>query len=321
MFRFTVRKAALLGAVLAAVTPSARADVGGCAPPPCAPAAPQFRTVYVTECVPETYQARRVVYTPQTRVEHYTAHRCESVPVVREHTYTVYRQVPVTRTEVRRVCVNVPVCEERTVMRPVWTTQTCTVMRTRCVDRGHYECREVYSHRAAMRNRLHGHRRHGHGDCCEPCPPPCPPPTKTVKVWVPCKVQEQYPVTTCRRVCTMQPTVVRVTVCRPVWQDRTVTVCTTQCVPEQRVCRTTVMTTRTVPYQATRTVTVCVPSEQLVTCTRMVTRCVARQVPVAPCEDSCFTVCCSGGGKAKGHGHGRRFGGRGHGHRGGSCCD
>jgi len=273
----------------------------------------------VTECVPETYTAKRIVYTPQTRVEHYTAYRCESVPVVREHTVTVYNRVPVTEVQVRRVCVNVPAVEERTVMRPCWTTQTVTEMRCRWVDRGHYECREVYSHRAAMHNRLHKARRHGHhGDCCEPCPEPCPPPTKTVKVWVPCKVQEQYPVTTCRRVCTMVPTVVRVNVCRQVWREERVNVCSWRCVPEQRVCRTTVMTTRTVPYQATRTVTVCVPTEQLVTCTRLVSRTVTRQVPVSPCEESCVTVCCNGG---KHGARGRHFRGRGHGHRNGGCCD
>src|SRR5262249_35282866 len=160
--------------------------------------------------------------------------------------------------ECRRVCLTVRTCEERTVMKPCWTTQTCTEWRTRCVDRGHYECREVYSHRAAMRNRLHGHRPR-HGDCCNPCPPPCP--HKTVKVWVPCRVEERYPVTRCKRVCTMVPTVVRVPVCRQVWQERQVQVCVMQCVPETRVCRVTVMTTRQVPYQCTRNVTVCVPQE------------------------------------------------------------
>jgi hypothetical protein len=315
MLRFTFRKAALLGAVLAATAAPARAEHGDCAPPPCAPAAPQFRTVYVTECVPETYQTKRVVMVPQTRVEKYTAYRCESVPVVREQVYTAYKRVAEMQTQVRRVCVNVPTVEERTVMKPCWTTQTVTTFVTKCVDRGHYECREVYSHRAALRNRMHQHQ-HRH-DCC---PPPCPPPTKTVKVWVPCMVQIQCPVTRCQRVCTMVPTKVCVTVCRQEVREEKVNVCVWRCVPEQRTCRVTVMTTRTVPYEATRCVTVCVPTEQVVTCTRMVARCVARQVPVGPCDTGCATLCC--GGKAK-HGRGG-FGGRwfrgGRGHGGDGCC-
>jgi hypothetical protein len=316
MLRFTFRKAALLGAVLAAVASPVRAQDGCCAPAPCAPAAPQFRTVYVTECVPETYQAKRIVYTPQTQTQAYTAYRCESVPVVREQVCTVYRRVTEMQCQVRRVCCSVPTVEQRTVMKPCWTNQMVTTYVTKCVDRGHYECREVYSRRAACRNRMHQH--HHRHDCC---PPPCPPPTKTVKVWVPCMVQIQCPVTKCQRVCTMVPTTVCVTVCRQVVREEKVNVCVTRCVPEQRVIKTTCMTTRMVPYQATRCVTVCVPTEQVVTCTRMVTRCVARQVPCAPaCDTCCATLCC--GGKSKKHGHGgfggRWFrGGRGHGQ---SCC-
>jgi hypothetical protein len=254
---------------------------------------------------------------PQTRVERYTAYRCETVPVVREQVQTVYRRVAEMQTQVRRVCVNVPVVEERTVMKPCWTTQQVTTYVTKCVDRGHYECREVHSHRAAMRNRMH--HRHGGGDCCEPCPPP----TKTVKVWVPCMVPIQCPVTRCQRVCTMVPTRVCVRTCRQEYREHTVNVCVWRCVPEQVTCRVTVLTTRTVPYEATRCVTVCVPTEQTVTCTRMVTRCVARQVPVGPCDTGCAspaTLCC-GGGRAKHGGLLRGRGGRGHGHGGDGCCN
>jgi hypothetical protein len=316
MYRFTFRKAALLGAALAAVVSPARAEDGCCAPPPCAPAAPQFRTVYTTECVPETYQTKQVVMVPQTRVERYTAYRCESVPVVREQTVTVYNRVCQVVPQTRTVCVNVPSVETRTVMKPCWTTQQVTTYTTKCVDRGHYECREVHSHRAAMRNRAHQHRHRN--DCC---PPPCPPPTKTVKVWVPCMVQIQCPVTRCQRVCTMVPSTVHVTVCRQVTRQETINVTVWRCVPEQRVCRVTVMTTRQVPYEATRCVTVCVPTERLVTCTRMVARTVARQVPVSAC-DTCGVgaaqLCC--GGKAKQHGLGGRLrGGRGH-HGASGCC-
>src|SRR5262249_40571696 len=154
-------------------------------------------------------------------------YRCESVPVVREQVYTAYRRVPEMQTQVRRVCVNVPTVEERTVMKPCWTTQTVTTYTTKCVDRGHYECREVYSPRAAIGTRAHNH--HPRNACS---PPPCPTPTKTVKVWVPCMVQIQVPHTTCKRVCTMVPTKVCVTVCRQVVREETYNVCVWRCVPE-----------------------------------------------------------------------------------------
>jgi hypothetical protein len=302
MFRFTVRKAALLSAVLAAVAGPARAEDGCCSPPPCAPA---MRTIYVTECVPQTYTTTRTVYRTECRTEPYTAYRCESVPEVRERVVTTYQRVAECRPEVRRYCVSVPCCEERTVMKPCWSTVTETVMRTRCVDRGHYECREVPVHRVSL------HRRH-HGDCCDPCPPP--PCTRTVKVWVPCKVTECYPVTHCKRVCTMVPTVVKVNTCRQEWREQTVNVTHYRCVPVSHTVKYTCYTTRTVPYQATRTVSVCVPHQETVTCTRYVTRCVARQVPCDTCET---TLCCS----APGRKHGGLLGGfRRHGH-GSGCCD
>ena len=124
MARFPVRKAGLVGAVLAACVSPARADHHTPCPPgpgaPAAPAAPApaFRTVLVTECVPETYQARRVSYRAETRVEKYTAHRCQLVPEVRDQVVTTYKHVPEVRTVVRRVCVNVPTVEERTVIAP-----------------------------------------------------------------------------------------------------------------------------------------------------------------------------------------------------------
>ncbi len=287
MLRFTVRKAALVGAVLAAVATPLRAD-DCCSPAPCAPA---MRTVQVTECVPETYQVRRTVYHTECRQETYTAYRCECVPVVTPQVVTCYKNVSEIKEVVRRVCVNVPCVEERTVMKPCWTTQTVTTYCTKTVDRGHYECREVPSHRAACKAKMHKwHHRH---DCC---PPPCPPCTKTVKCWVPCKVCEQYPVTKCVKVCTMRPEVVRVCSCRQEWREERCQVTCCRCVPYQVTRQCTTYVTRQVPYQCTRTVSVCVPREEMVTCTRYVTRCVARQVPA--CDNCCVTTCCS-----KKHGH------------------
>jgi hypothetical protein len=306
---------------------------GGCGAP-CG-----TRTIYVTECVPETYTARRIVYRSECRTENYTAYRCETVPEVRERTVCVTRRVPVVRTECRRVCVTVPVCEERTVMKQTWTYQNVTTMQCRTVDRGHWECREVFCARKAMHNwfnglgRGHGHR--GGDDCCNPCPQECQaPPTRTVKVWVPCRVTEQVPVTCCKKVSVCTPCTVRVTVNRTEWREQQVQVCTYQCVTENRVERYTVCTTRQVPYQACRTVRVCVPCEETYTACRMVSRTVARQVADTSCCSSPCNPCCESGGRGHGlfnrggHGGGGWFnrGGHGGGHGGGyatsgGCCN
>src|SRR5262249_44527964 len=147
------------------------------------------------------------------REETFTAYRCECTPEVRSRTITVCRMVPEVKEVVRRVCVSVPVCEERTVMKPHWTCKPVTCMVRRCVDRGHWECREVPCD-PSCRDRLKKWFKRK-SDCCEPC---CPPPTKIVKVWVPCKVWEEIPVTRMVRTCEYVPTVVKVTTCRQEWR-------------------------------------------------------------------------------------------------------
>ncbi|MCC6420194.1 MAG: hypothetical protein IT429_18320 [Gemmataceae bacterium] len=309
MVRFTVRKAALAAAALVAVVSPARADQCcspcGSADSACAPAT---RTVHVTECVPEYYQAKRTVHRTTYRHERYQAFRCQMVPEVREQTVTTYNRVCEMRPEVRRVCVSVPAVEERVVMRPHYTSQTVTTMVSRTVDRGHWECREVYSHRRAMRNRI-GRLCGRYDDCCNPCPAP----TKTVKCWVACPVTECVPVTTCRRVCEMRPTVVRVNTCRQEVREVAVNVAHWQCVPVQRVVRCTVLVPRMVPYEAVRCVPVCTAHEEVVTLCRMVTRVVARQIPCDLGSDCCAVACC-GTGKVKSGLFSRRS-------RGHACCD
>jgi len=288
------------------------------------------RTVYVTECVPETYTATRTVYRSECRTEAYTYYRCETFPEVRERTVCCTRRIPVMKTECRKVCVTVPVCEERTVMKPCYTYQNETTYKCRTCDRGHYECREVYSHRKAFSNWFGGlGKRHGHqsNDCCNPCPQQCceAPCTKTVKVWVPCMVTEQVPVTCCKKVCTMVPTVCKVTCNRTEWRDQTFQVCTYQCVTESRVEKYTVCCTRKVACQGTRQVRVCVPCQETYTACRMVSRTVARQVADTTCCCNPCDPCCttSSGGLFS------RFGGlfnRGsHGHHQtsgcGGCCN
>jgi hypothetical protein len=192
-------------------------------------------------------------------------------------------------------------------MRPHWTYQHVTTMTTRRVDRGHFECREVYSHRRAFKNRV-GRLCGRYDDCCNPCPPP----TRTAKVWVPCIVCEQVPVTTCRKVCEMRPTVVRVHTCRTEVREVPHQVTSWRCVPQHQVVKCTVMTTRMVPYEAVRHVAVCVPHVENVTLCRMVPRVVAEQVPCdGGAQVSCFSTCGSSQVKSR-----RGF----RGHRG-RCCD
>lgn len=276
---------------------------------PAAPAVnPCVRTITCVEYVRENYTTTRTAYRYECRTENYTAHRCEFVPETKTRQVTCYRHVQEMVNEVRTVCERVPVVEERTVCKPVWTTVTETVMVCKTVDRGHYECREVYSHMKALQNRMHSFR-HRH-DCCEPCPPSnC----RTVKVWVPCKVTIQCPETRCRRVCTMVQHKCQVTVCKMVPKQVTVQVCRTRCIPETRTETYTCCVARMVPYQACRQVRVCVPYQETVTCCRMVPRTVTREVPVAVANACCGDVCCeaprchrrfSFGRHGRGHGHG-----------------
>jgi hypothetical protein len=293
----------------AAAAPAAPAGngCGGCGPS------------YRVECVPETYKCKRVTYRTEQRQVTCTAYRTECVPVTRTRCVTTYCQVP----ETRNVEVCVPCYETRTVMRPHWTTQNVCETRTRVVDRGHWECREVpvgpsCFERLGLGRGGHGHR--GGGDCCEPCPP-CPR-TKTVKCWVPCKVCEQYQVTCCKRVCEMRPCQTQVCVMKRECKQVTCY----RCVPQTRNETYTCNVTRCVPYQTTRTVCVCVPCEEWVTATRYVARMVpcAPAPAAAPCNDTCgqATACCCEGGKPR---HGGRLGGlfrRGGRHgRGGDCCN
>jgi hypothetical protein len=251
MFWQPVRIALVAGVIAAGAAVSARAD-DCCAPVTCT------RTSYRVECRQETY----------------TAYRCECVPETRTRTCTVYKNVPEVKTVTRSYCVCVPVVEERTVMRAHVTCKPVTTTCRRCVDHGHYECREVPCHERHCKGLLTGlfHKHHG---CCDDCCEPCPPPTKTVKVWVPCKVWEEVPVTRMERVCEYRPEVCKVTTYKREMRQENVQVTCMKCVPEQRTENYTVMVSKTVPYTATRTVRVCVPVTETVTCC------------ASPCGESC----------------------------------
>src|SRR5205823_3091038 len=105
MVRQSVRIALLVGTVAAAAAAApARADQNvsnGC----CSPAT---RTICVTECVPETYQCKRIVYKQEQRTECYTAYRCETVQECRERTVCCNRVVTEWVDQCKKVCVKVP---------------------------------------------------------------------------------------------------------------------------------------------------------------------------------------------------------------------
>jgi hypothetical protein len=307
-----VRVALLAGGIVAGTALSARAE-DCCQPAPCAP---QVQTVTCTEWVPETYQTTRTVYRQEYKQESYTAYRCECVPEVRTRTCTYYTQVPEVRNVVRNVCTCVPVVEERTVMQTHVSYKPVTTVSRRCVDHGHYECREVPcppSFWERMRKHFHHHK-----DCC--CEPePCCVRMKTVRVWVPCPVWEEVPVTCMQRICESVPVTCKVTVMKREVHQETVQVTCYRCVPQTRTENYTAYTQRTIPYQASRCVAICVPTQEAVTCTRMVPRQVTKQVPVAtsaccaPTNECCATTC------GRSHHH-RRCGGLSFRHHH-DCCE
>lgn len=269
---FCQRLALVAGVLLAAASSVARAE--DCA-------TPCTRTVCMTEWVPEKIPCTRTVYRSECRQESYTAYRCECVPETCTRTCTVYKPVAETRTVTRTVCECVPTVEERTVMKMHVTCKPVTKMVRRCVDRGHWECREVPCKPTVWEKLKNCCKK---DDCCEPC---CPK-TKVVKVWVPCKVWEEVPVTCMQRVCECKPVTCKVTVYKKVMREEACQVTSWKCVPEQRTETFQVMKMTKVPYQATRTVTVCVPHQETVMETRLVARTVHKQVPV----DCCSTSCC-----------------------------
>jgi len=261
------------------------------------------RKICVQEWVPEWYESTRTVYKSETAQEKYTAYRTENVTEKRVR--TVYKQVPTTCEVEKTVCKMVPCQEERTVYDRVAVCKPCTYTVRKCVDKGHYECREVPCGPSLM-ERVHGCFKKS--SCCDPCAPccePCPR-TKTVRVWCPNKVWCEQ---TCTKMVKSYECVARkctVTVCKPVYEKVkcTQTVCKCVAAQEEYTC----CVAKCVPYEATRCVTKCVPVCEKVKCCRMVCKTVEKEVPCettccSPCEASC---CGSGGhrlfGKFRGHG-------------------
>lgn len=278
------RLALLANVLLAAAALSARGADGV--------AAPATQSVCVTEWVPQNYTTTRTVYRTQCVQENYTAYRTVCVPETRTQTCVVNCMVPEYRNVVRTVCVSVPTVETRTVMKSVWTCKPVTTVTRKCVDMGHYECRQVPCHQSCLTK-----WRKKRNCCCE-C---CPPPMKTVRVWCPNKVWVETPCTKMVRVRECVPTTIQVCCCKMVPKQECVRVCCYRCVPQQKVTTCTVMVAKCVPYQATRTVARCVPCQETVVCCRMVPQTVVKQVACCnPCNPCCTPCCCVSGGR-RGH--------------------
>ena len=284
-----VHAAVLSGVVLASSAAFVRADCGCAAPAsaPCAApaAAPATRTVTVQEWVPEKYQTTRTVYKTECAQENYTAYRTECVAQQQTQQVTVYKSVCETHNEVRTVCRCVPSYEERTVMKQVVTCVPATTYTHRCVDKGHWECRQVECGPTFMERM---HKKFHHKDCCE-CQSECEcPHYRTERVWVSCKVEECVPCTHMVRHVQCVPCTEKVCCFKHVAEQVTVPVTSFKCVPQVVTQTCTVMVPHQVAYQACRTVSHCVPCQETVTCCRMVCHTVEKQVA---CEAPCATTC------------------------------
>jgi hypothetical protein len=297
------------------------------AAPTTAAAAPATQMITVMELVPETYVTQRTTYKIQHVTEAYTAYREVCVPEQRVVTRHVTRKVPEWREEVRTRYQTVCTTECRTVMKKVTVCKPVTTITRKCVDQGHWECREVPA-REGLCERIRKHRNKGCADPCDPCAAQCEPCPKMVtkKVWCPNKVWIEVPCTKIVKCTECVPTTVNVTVKKCVPVCETVRVCHYRCVTECVNETITVNVRKCVPYQATRCVAKCVPCVENVTCTRMVCRPVQKCVPVCPCPEPCAPACCEDtcGSRGAGRMHGLfGRGGRGGRHHrgGGDCCD
>src|SRR5262249_41903610 len=152
-------------------------------------------------------ETTRTCYKTEQCQEKYTAYKYETVQEKRKR--CVYKTVSEVKEVEKCVCRMVPCTEERTVYDKVWTCKPCTYTVRKCVDQGHWECREVPCGPSCFERLCGAFKRgcghgcgsgcggcgngcgngcgSGCGDCCNTCCEPCPR-TKTVRVWCPNKV-------------------------------------------------------------------------------------------------------------------------------------
>ncbi len=225
-------------------------------------------------------------------------------------TETYQVQVPTTKTVERQYTVSVPVWTDQaqtyTVMVPAFETrqgmrcvQHCVPVQqtlTRCVDKGHWEDRQVAACSSGCNVRCCGYNAGAScggdscstcgGSSCGGCATAC---TQTVRCYVPNWVNETYHVTVNKIETAQEPYTYQVQVCKPETRSCTVKVChfetqTRTC--SEQVCeyhcenrnRTYQLTecsleqrSREVPY------TVCVPKME--TRNEQITVCEIHQVP------------------------------------------
>jgi len=272
----------------AAPAPAASSDCG-----------PTYKTVCVTEYVPESYTATRTVYKTECVPQKYTTYKTECTTETRTRNVTCYKTVTEVVDEVRTVCVCTPVQEERTIMKHVVTCVPVTTMTCKTIDKGHYECKEVECG-PTLGERLHGLFAKRHSSCgcdtgcgCEPscgCETACPR-TKTVKVWVACKETIQVPCTRMERHVECVPEKCMVTVNKMVPTQKTFKVCKTRCIPETKCETYCVSVPHQVAVECTRMVSRCVPCTETYTACRMVAKTVEKKV-LCDTGCGCATSCC-----------------------------
>ena len=243
-------------------------------------------TTYISVPVTQTVQRcyTTMVQEAHTRNESFQV----AIPVQRVVDQTYQVQVPVYHDVQRQYSVCVPVSatktEQYTVMVPHFETRQgartvtqCVAVqefRTQCVDRGHWEDREVACSSGCASTGCGGCGGCASSGCgsCAPAATCCA--TAHVRTWVPNVVQQQVPCTVMKPHCVQVPYTYQVQVCTPDVRTRTFQVCSyhqevrtatervcdyrcetrvnkvtvTECSYEQR--------TRVVPY------TVCVPKTE-----------------------------------------------------------
>ncbi|MSR31066.1 MAG: hypothetical protein EXR99_06110 [Gemmataceae bacterium] len=244
--------------------------------------APATRTITYKVLVPEYSESTRTVYKRECVEEKYTAHKCEWVKEERTRTCNVKKWVNEIKEETRTVCEWVRSCEEKTIMKKVTTCKPVTCIVKKCVDKGHWECKEVPCGPSIL-DRVKGILNRN--DCCEP---KCEQKTRTVRCWVANKVMEECKVTRMERVTECVPCKVKVNVCKKVAKEVKVKVCHKKCVTETKTEKYFVCVPKKVAYEATRKVMKCVPHQEKVKCCKMVEKCVEKQVKVCdPCAPKC----------------------------------
>jgi hypothetical protein len=158
-----------------------------------------------------------------------TTPACAPAPATKLVTVTEYKKVPVEKMVTVREVKSVPVKETREITTYSTKKVTEQVPVTKCVDKGHFECREVVvgqrSHRVPVTT------QDACGNCVTRCERVCEPVVRTQKVWVPNVVKESGTATVTRCVKVPEKKTVEVTTCKKVVTEKQVKVCAYECVP------------------------------------------------------------------------------------------